>query len=298
MQRLFKVLPAPRPDDVNWPALQRSWWQRTVRRRGAVALEEPAGKGCSQLMANVDCLESSQSLLLPRCPCALRRCVRCTRCPSSSSSCCWWVIGTRGAPGPQSQWLLPLCHVQDHLASPLSHDCPPSDLTLLPTPLALQPIGMFTGAFAQLNIALCGSPNDPGARSSNWYCRQAAGCFSLRGLGTQPAQQHVARVWVPACEPPACMSELRTHPQLPVDLLHAAATTGGPRSCATPSPRWPPRSSCPSTTCETTAGHKGLMPMCAHANRSWLQPLLCWPVMCGDRCSARLPPASVASSNW
>lgn len=31
MQRLFKVLPAPRPDDVNWPALQRSWWQRTVR---------------------------------------------------------------------------------------------------------------------------------------------------------------------------------------------------------------------------------------------------------------------------
>ena len=33
MQRLFKVLPAPRPDDVNWPALQRSWWQRTVRRR-------------------------------------------------------------------------------------------------------------------------------------------------------------------------------------------------------------------------------------------------------------------------
>lgn len=34
MQRLFKVLPAPRPDDVNWPALQRSWWQRTVRGKG------------------------------------------------------------------------------------------------------------------------------------------------------------------------------------------------------------------------------------------------------------------------
>ena len=33
-QRLFKVMPAPRPDDVNWPALQRSWWQRTVRRAG------------------------------------------------------------------------------------------------------------------------------------------------------------------------------------------------------------------------------------------------------------------------
>ena len=40
---------------------------------------------------------------------------------------------------------------------------------------------MFTGAFAQLNIALCGSPNDPGARSSNWYCRQAAGCCPLQG---------------------------------------------------------------------------------------------------------------------
>ncbi len=42
-------------------------------------------------------------------------------------------------------------------------------------PPAPQPIGMFTGAFAQLNIALCGSPNDPGSRSDNWYCRQAAG---------------------------------------------------------------------------------------------------------------------------
>ncbi len=31
VQRLFEVQPAPRPDDVNWPALQRSWWQRTVR---------------------------------------------------------------------------------------------------------------------------------------------------------------------------------------------------------------------------------------------------------------------------
>lgn len=30
MQRLFNVQPAPRPDDVNWSALQRSWWQRTV----------------------------------------------------------------------------------------------------------------------------------------------------------------------------------------------------------------------------------------------------------------------------
>ena len=30
-QRLFNVQPAPRPDDVNWPALQHSWWQRTVR---------------------------------------------------------------------------------------------------------------------------------------------------------------------------------------------------------------------------------------------------------------------------
>lgn len=35
----------------------------------------------------------------------------------------------------------------------------------------LQPIGMFTGAFAQLTIALCGSPQDPGSRSDAWYCR-------------------------------------------------------------------------------------------------------------------------------
>ncbi|PSC69350.1 ERD4-related membrane [Micractinium conductrix] len=77
MQRLFKVMPAPRPDDVNWPALQRSWWQRTIR-----------------------------------------------------------------------------------------------PLYALPIILffMLLPIGMFTGAFAQLTVALCGSPQDPGSRSDNWYC--------------------------------------------------------------------------------------------------------------------------------
>ena len=31
MQRLFNVAPAPRADDINWPTLQRSWWQRQVR---------------------------------------------------------------------------------------------------------------------------------------------------------------------------------------------------------------------------------------------------------------------------
>lgn len=30
-QRLFKVQPAPSPDDVNWPSLTRSWWHRQVR---------------------------------------------------------------------------------------------------------------------------------------------------------------------------------------------------------------------------------------------------------------------------
>jgi hypothetical protein len=37
----------------------------------------------------------------------------------------------------------------------------------------LLPIGMFTGAFAQLTIALCGNPNDHGAQSDSWYCRWA-----------------------------------------------------------------------------------------------------------------------------
>ncbi len=35
----------------------------------------------------------------------------------------------------------------------------------------LLPIGMFTGAFAQLTVALCGNPNDPASRSGSWYCR-------------------------------------------------------------------------------------------------------------------------------
>ena len=30
-QRLFNVQPAPSPDDVNWPTLTRSWWQRQSR---------------------------------------------------------------------------------------------------------------------------------------------------------------------------------------------------------------------------------------------------------------------------
>ena len=38
MQRLFQVEPAPRPDDVNWPTLQRSWWPRQQRFLAALPL--------------------------------------------------------------------------------------------------------------------------------------------------------------------------------------------------------------------------------------------------------------------
>jgi len=31
MQTMFRVIAAPRPDDVNWPTLQRGWWARTMR---------------------------------------------------------------------------------------------------------------------------------------------------------------------------------------------------------------------------------------------------------------------------
>lgn len=37
-QRLFSVQPAPQPDDVNWPALQRSWWHRMMRQAYALPL--------------------------------------------------------------------------------------------------------------------------------------------------------------------------------------------------------------------------------------------------------------------
>jgi hypothetical protein len=102
MQRLFKVLPAPRPDDVNWPALQRSWWQRTMR-----------------------------------------------------------------------------------------------PLYALPIILffMLLPIGMFTGAFAQLNIALCGSPNDPGSRSDNWYCSDDRWATFLRNTITSLAPSLILSIY-------------------------------------------------------------------------------------------------------
>lgn len=73
MQRLFKVLPAPRPDDVNWPALQRSWWQRTVRRGGGVGYghtQEPCLLCCDAVQcmhvhpADLEVLASRVSLLL------------------------------------------------------------------------------------------------------------------------------------------------------------------------------------------------------------------------------------------
>ena len=36
--RLFNVEAAPSPDDVNWPALTRSWWQRQTRPAAALPL--------------------------------------------------------------------------------------------------------------------------------------------------------------------------------------------------------------------------------------------------------------------
>lgn len=129
MQRLFKVQPAPRPDDVNWPALQRSWWQRTVRQQGRASgahwgkgellrrriqmlfgslLAQPAALSCPysghspsapfSVHRCAACDPLLPSIFASACQrvapvfvpcCAARRCARYTRCPSSSSSCCW-----------------------------------------------------------------------------------------------------------------------------------------------------------------------------------------------------------------
>jgi hypothetical protein len=94
--RLFNVEAAPSPDDVNWPALTRSWWQRQSR---------PA-------------------------------------------------------------YVLPLILF-----------------------IMLLPIGAFTGAFAQLTIALCGNPNDGdgGVGAGTWFCSADPLARFLRNLLTSLA---------------------------------------------------------------------------------------------------------------
>jgi hypothetical protein len=93
-QRLFDVQAAPSPDDVNWPALERSWWQRQAR---------PA-------------------------------------------------------------YVLPLIFF-----------------------IMLLPIGAFTGAFAQLTIAFCGSPENPGPAADNWFCSDTRWAVFLRNILTSIA---------------------------------------------------------------------------------------------------------------
>ena len=93
-QRLFDVQPAPSPDDVNWPALERSWWQRQAR---------PA-------------------------------------------------------------YVIPLILF-----------------------IMLLPIGAFTGAFAQLTIAFCGNPDNPGPASGSWFCSDNGWARFIRNLLTSIA---------------------------------------------------------------------------------------------------------------
>jgi hypothetical protein len=59
----------------------------------------------------------------------------------------------------------------------------------------LLPIGMFTGAFAQLTIALCGNPNDPAARSASWYCSDDRWATFLRNALTSLAPSIVLSVY-------------------------------------------------------------------------------------------------------
>jgi len=93
-ERLVDVQVAPSPDDVNWPALERSWWQRQAR---------PA-------------------------------------------------------------FVLPLILF-----------------------IMLLPIGAFTGAFAQLTIAFCGSPENPGPAAGQWFCSDDRWAVFLRNILTSIA---------------------------------------------------------------------------------------------------------------
>ena len=93
-QRLFDVQAAPSPDDVNWPALERSWWQRQAR---------PA-------------------------------------------------------------YVIPLILF-----------------------IMLLPIGAVTGAFAQLTIAFCGNPDNPGPAADQWFCSDDRWAVFFRNLLTSIA---------------------------------------------------------------------------------------------------------------
>lgn len=108
----------------------------------------------------------------------------------------------------------------------------------------LLPIGMFTGAFAQLTIALCGSPADPGSRSDNWCVRGCLGwdppppllptllccwysrlcCFSRRCCCCCCANPHCRRMSTvqlgpPPPRPPACLPQVLL--RRPVGHVHA-----------------------------------------------------------------------------
>ena len=93
-QRLFDVQEAPSPDDMNWPALERTWWQRQAR---------------------------------PVC-------------------------------------VLPLIMF-----------------------IMLLPIGAFTGAFAQLTIAFCGNPGNPGPAGDQWFCSDDRWAVFIRNILTSIA---------------------------------------------------------------------------------------------------------------
>lgn len=103
-QRLFNVEPAPSPDDVNWPSLTRSWWQRQSR----------------------------------------------------------------------TLYVLPLILL-----------------------IMLFPIGAFTGAFAQLTIAICGNPMDgsPALAADSWFCSDDPWASFLRNLITSLAPSILLSVY-------------------------------------------------------------------------------------------------------
>lgn len=190
MQRLFKVLPAPRPDDVNWPALQRSWWQRTVR-----------GRGC-RVRAHYHHLPAARLA-----PSAAAPAVRAALLPTPPTPCSF----TSRTPCPPSSQMRPLYAL-------------PIILFFM-----LLPIGMFTGAFAQLTVALCGSPADPGSRSDNWCGRAwAVGRDGGRcGIG---GRRQGLWAWqqraVPATPTSAAPSQTTPHPP-----AHTRAHPAPPAPC-------------------------------------------------------------------
>lgn len=92
VQRLFEVQPAPRPDDVNWPALQRSWWQRTVRAGRACAAPSFASRLRATWHAQargVDVLlqglpQHRSTVIAPVQLACIHGCCCCTTCPADA----------------------------------------------------------------------------------------------------------------------------------------------------------------------------------------------------------------------